>query len=349
MKTLLLDMLPEELAALAVQLGEKAFRGKQLFGWLHKGAALSDMANLPKAFRAKLQEGYITGLPDIVEKKISRDGTVKYLFGLWDGNVVEGVRMSYHHGNSLCISSQVGCAMGCTFCASTQGGCVRDLTAGEMLGFILVAAQDVGDATDKRPVSNVVVMGSGEPLLNLPRTLRFLELAGHSQGWNMAARSISISTCGLPEAMTKLADAGSRANLCLSLHAPDDATRQRIMPIARQYSVVEVMAALRYYVRTTGRRAIIEYLLLDGVNDAPDQAQQLARLLRGLQCHVNLIPYNPVAGCELRPPKAEAVAAFEAALSDAGISCTRRRTLGADIDGACGQLRRRHLQGGCTT
>ncbi len=335
----LLDMFPEELEKELERLGEKKFRAKQVFSWLHKGAGIDDMTNIPKALRDKLKSEYAPGGAKIIKRQISQDGTVKYLYELEDGERVEGVRMKYKHGVSLCISTQAGCDMGCAFCASTIGGCSRSLLPGEMLGEVLSAQKDGGER-----VSNVVLMGSGEPLLNLENVLKFLRLLSHPEGLNISLRSVSVSTCGLPQGIALLADSGLPVTLAISLHAPNDAIRQRIMPIAKRYTMDEVMSAARGYVRTTGRRVIFEYALIGGINDDISHARELAGRLRGLQCHVNLIPLNALPESEFSGSGPEKAAAFLQTLADLHISATQRRSLGADIDGACGQLRAREAR-----
>lgn len=331
----LLDMLPDELEAALLALGEKKFRAAQIFSWLHKGADFDGMTNIPKPLREKLASEYALGGAAIVKRQESRDGTVKYLYEFGDGERVEGVRMKYKHGVSLCISTQAGCDMGCAFCASTIGGCARNLSPGEMLGEALAAQKDCGER-----ISNVVLMGSGEPLLNLDNVLKFLRLLNHEQGLNISLRSVSVSTCGLPDGMARLAASDLPVTLAVSLHAPNDAIRQSLMPIAKRVSMDELMRSARGYVKVTGRRVIFEYAMIGGVNDAPEHARELAKRLGGLQCHVNLIPLNALPESAFAPAAPERVAAFLQALTDLHISATLRRSLGSDIDGACGQLRR---------
>ncbi len=331
----LLDMFPEELEKALESLGEKKFRAKQVFSWLHKGADFDEMTNIPKALRETLQSEFALGGSAIVKRRESRDGTVKYLYELGDGERVEGVRMKYKHGVSLCISTQAGCDMGCAFCASAIGGCARNLLPGEMLGEVLSAQRDCGER-----ISNVVLMGSGEPMLNLENVLKFLRLLSHPEGLNISLRSVSVSTCGLPEGIALLADSGLPVTLAISLHAPNDAIRQALMPVAKRIPVDDVIKAARGYVKTTGRRVIFEYALIGGVNDEPEHARELAGRLRGIQCHVNLIPLNALAESKFTGSGPERTAEFLKTLTDLHISATLRRSLGADIDGACGQLRR---------
>lgn len=342
-KPALLGMNMDELTDAMAALGEARFRAGQVAGWLMKGRGFEDMANLPRALRCKLEERFTVGGVRIVETRCSeKDDTEKYLYALEDGNVVEGVLLSYRHGNTLCVSTQVGCRMGCLFCASTKAGLVRNLTAGEMLSQVISANAAHGEG---RHVTNLVLMGSGEPLDNYGNVLKFLRLAASPDGLGISPRNMSLSTCGLPEAMERLALEGLPLTLCLSLHSPYDEARASLIPAARAYPLSRVMEALRRYVEATGRRAIIEYALIDGVNDREQDALALARLLSGVLCHVNLIPLNTVAEAGLAGSKPAAVQRFLTELKRLGVSATVRRTLGEDIEGACGQLRRRHLEG----
>lgn len=338
----LMDCTPEELSALMKDYGQPAFRGKQLYAWLMAGAPWEDMTNLPKALRERLARETPRGGARLEQKRVSqKDGTVKYLFALADGNVVEGVLMRYHYGNTLCISTQVGCRMGCAFCASTLEGCVRNLTAGEMLGEVAAANADEGTG---RNITNIVLMGSGEPLDNYEEVVAFLRLVNRPEGLGVSLRNISLSTCGLVPQMRRLAEEGLPVTLSLSLHAPDDALRRRIMPVAQAYALEDVLDAARYYIQRTGRRVILEYALIGGLNDAPEQAEALSQLLRGMQCHVNVIPLNDVPERNLSGSTPQRVQAFLQVLERRGISATQRREMGADIEGACGQLRRKVLQ-----
>ena len=323
----------EEMTATLKEMGEPAFRGKQVFTWLHKGVtSFDEMSNLPKPLREKLKEQCYITAPSVARKQVSKlDGTVKYLWQLLDGNCIETVVMQYHHGNTVCVSSQVGCRMGCAFCASTIAGKVRDLTPSEILD------QDSG-----LPISNIVLMGIGEPLDNLDNVLRFLELVNHPDGLNIGMRHISLSTCGLTEKIDKLADHQLQLTLSVSLHAPDDETRSRIMPVNRSVGVEKLFAACRRYFEKTGRRISYEYAMIDGVNDADWQADLLARHLKGTPGHVNLIPLNNVEESPLKPSRR--VAAFQKRLESHGITATVRRKLGGDIDASCGQLRRKTMQ-----
>ncbi len=333
------SMTPEELAAWLRELGEPSFRATQIFRWLWRGAAgFEAMTDLPRSLRETLQERAPFTVPQVVRRQQSRlDGTVKYLWKLGDGNCIESVLMRYHHGNTVCISCQVGCRMGCAFCASTLAGRVRDLTAGEMLDQVLFTGLDSGV-----PVHNVVLMGIGEPLDNLDRVLRFLELVRRPEGLNIGMRHISLSTCGLPEQIDRLAAQGLQLTLSVSLHAPDDPTRSRLMPVNRSVGVERLMRACRHYFQVTGRRISYEYAMIAGVNDSDRQADLLAGLLRGTPGHVNLIPLNPVEESPLQPSRR--TEAFRRRLEARGVTVTVRRRLGGDIDASCGQLRRRAME-----
>lgn len=343
MEDCLLGYTLEELTAYLQTLGEKPFRAKQLYGWLHKGAEFDQMRNLPAALREKLKQSDTAIGVSIIKTLVSqKDGTEKYLFSLRDGNVVEGVLMRYNYGNTLCISSQVGCRMGCRFCASTLEGRVRDMTAGEMLGEV-VAVNRLHAQGDKRGVTNIVMMGSGEPLDNYDNVVRFLRLVSAPEGINISLRNVSVSTCGLADRMDDLAGENLPITLSISLHAPTDEARRRIMPIANQYSIERLMKACRDYVDRVGRRIVFEYALIEGVNTSLEDADRLAELTRGLLCHVNLIPLNDVPERDLRAPGQKGIDAFQKRLESLHVSVTRRREMGADIEGACGQLRRKHL------
>lgn len=337
----LLGLYPQELEALVKQEGQSAFRAKQLFSWLHKGARFDEMTNLPLAFRERLAQISVDQPAQIIERRLSKlDGTEKYLYSFRDGHCVEGVLMRYKHGNTLCISTQVGCKMGCLFCASTLQGCVRNLSAAEMMGEVLAATKELkGDR-----ISNIVLMGSGEPLDNYDEVLRFLKLVSHEQGLNIGLRHISLSTCGLVPEMLRFANEGLPVTLSVSLHAPNDDIRKRIMPIAARYPIEELMAACRLWVSTTGRRMVFEYALIKGINSDPAYAKELSRLLRGFQCHVNLIPLNDVPERQLQGVSKQEANAFLEELDKNHVSATIRREMGDDIEGACGQLRRRHLE-----
>ena len=340
--TELTGMNPAELTAWCKEQGLPGFRGKQLFRWIHQSADFDEMTNLPLALRAQLKEIAVAQPVRILEKRESAlDDTVKFLFGLADGNCVEGVLMHYHHGYTLCISTQVGCRMGCTFCASTLEGCVRSLTSGEMLGEILCANRFLA-GEDK--VHNVVLMGSGEPLDNYDNVMKFLRLLREEDGVNIGLRNVSLSTCGLVPRMYDLAQENLPVTLSVSLHAPNDEIRQKTMPIAKVYPMEDVLAACRNYIGKTGRRVIFEYALVGGVNCEEKHAVELASRLRGMQCHVNLIPLNVVEERHLQGVTEQTVRRFMEKLESLHISVTRRREMGDDIEGACGQLRRKTLK-----
>lgn len=323
--------------------GEPPFRARQIFGWLGAGASSFDeMTNIPKALREKMKEKCILYTPKCIAKQESREGTVKLLWELSDGNAIESVVMPYRHGNTVCISSQVGCRMGCTFCASTRGGLVRNLTASEMLDQVRYSGTETG-----RRISNIVIMGIGEPLENFENVVRFLEIVNHPDVLGIGMRRISLSTSGPEGGIRRLADLNLQLTLSVSLHAPDDETRSRMMPVNRHSGVSRLIADCRYYCLKTGRRISFEYILAKGVNDGDSHAADLIMLLRGMgsDCqpliHVNLIPLNPVEGAPYQPSDPERVSAFERALKKSGIGATVRRRMGTDIDAACGQLRRK--------
>ena len=335
------SMLPEELKVLAEQLGEKTFRAAQLFGWMHEKNVRSydEMTNLPASFRKKLETKYPLTVLDCVEMQVSKlDGTRKFLFRLEDGNVVESVWMEYHHGNSVCISTQVGCKMGCRFCASTLGGWVRDLKPSEMLEQIYQIQRIMNDR-----VSNIVLMGTGEPMDNYDAVVRFIRLVSHEKGLNISQRNITVSTCGIVPRIRQFADEGLNVTLALSLHAPNDEKRRELMPIANRYSLEEVLAACRYYFDRTGRRLTFEYSLVGGKNDSEEDARKLAGLLKGLNCHVNLIPVNPIKERNYVQSGQKVIEAFKNKLEKYKINVTIRREMGRDIDGACGQLRKSYM------
>lgn len=328
-----------EMTGLMKEMGEPGFRGKQIFQWLHRGVtSFDEMTNLSKALRDKLAQTCFITVPTVERKQESRlDGTIKYLWRLGDGNCVETVLMCYHHGNTVCISSQVGCRMGCVFCASTIGGKVRNLTPAEMLDQVLFTQVDSG-----QPVSNIVLMGIGEPLDNMETVLRFLELVNSPDGLNIGMRHISLSTCGLIEQIDKLAQCQLQLTLSVSLHAPDDETRSQIMPVNRSTGVEALFSCCRRYFETTGRRISYEYAMIDGVNDADWQADLLAKYLNGTPGHVNLIPLNDVEESPLKPSRR--VREFQKRLEGHGVTTTVRRKLGGDIDASCGQLRRKRME-----
>ena len=328
-----------ELAEILKELGQPPFRAKQVFAWLHKGVrSYDEMTNLPKPLRDALAKEYPICPPKVVRKQESRrDGTIKYLWELSDGNCVETVLMRYHYGNTVCISTEVGCRMGCAFCASTLGGLVRRLEPFEMLDQVLFTQVDSG-----LPVSHIVLMGIGEPLDNFDNVMRFLELVNSPDGMNISMRHISLSTCGLVPKIDELAKRKLQLTLSVSLHAPNDEVRNKIMPVNRAYPSEELLAACRRYYAQTSRRISFEYAMIDGVNDSEEDARELLRRLRGLPAHFNLIPLNHVEESPLKPSSRAAVAKFQKILEDGGIPATVRRTLGGDIDASCGQLRRKY-------
>lgn len=331
-----------EMTALFKELGEPSFRAKQVYGWLHKGVRTYDeMTNLPQSLRQKLEQQYPICAPEVVRKQESqREGTIKYLWRLSDGNCVETVLMRYRYGNTVCISTEVGCPMGCAFCASTLGGLVRRLEPFEMLDQVLFTQVDSG-----LPVSHIVLMGIGEPLDNFDNVMRFLELVNSPEGMNISMRHISLSTCGLVPKIDALAEKKLQLSLAISLHGPNDEVRNRIMPVNKAYPMDQLLAACRRYYDATSRRIHFEYAMIDGLNDSPEAARELLRRLKGLQAHVNLIPLNHVEESPLKPSSRKAVATFQKILEDGGITATVRRTLGGDIDASCGQLRRKYSQG----
>ena len=321
--------------------GQPAFRAKQVFTWLHKGVgSYQEMTNLPQSLRQQLEESYPLYRPQVVRKQQSqKDGTIKYLWRLSDGNCVETVLMRYHYGNTVCISTEVGCAMGCAFCASTLGGLVRRLEPHEMLDQVLFTQIDFG-----LPVSHIVLMGIGEPLDNFDNVLRFLELVNSPDGMNISMRHISLSTCGLVPKIDKLAEHKLQLTLSVSLHAPTNEIRSTIMPVNKAYPVEALLAACRRYYEATGRRISFEYAMIHGVNDTQAAAKQLLQDLKGLPAHVNLIPLNHVEESPLKPSTRQAVQRFQKLLEDGGVPATVRRTLGGDIDASCGQLRRKYTK-----
>ena len=328
-----------ELADILKQLGQPAFRAGQVFTWLHKGVrSYDEMTNLPKALRQTLAEHYPLFVPKAVRKQESqKDGTIKYLWQLSDGNCVETVLMRYRYGNTVCISTEVGCRMGCAFCASTIGGLVRRLEPFEMLDEVLFTQIDSG-----LPISHIVLMGIGEPLDNFDNVMRFLELVNHPDGMNISMRHISLSTCGLVPKIDELAARKLQISLAISLHGPNNELRSKVMPVNKAYPIEELLAACRRYYDATGRRIHFEYAMIDGVNDTPECAKELLGRLKGLGAHVNLIPLNHVEESPLKPSSREAVARFQKLLEDGGVTATVRRTLGGDIDASCGQLRRKY-------
>ena len=331
-----------EVTALVKELGQPAFRGKQIFTWLHKGAAsYEEMTNLPKPLREVLAEKYPIYAPKPVRRQESaRDGTIKYLWELSDGNCVETVLMRYHYGNTVCISTEVGCLMGCAFCASTLGGLVRRLQPNEMLEQVMFTQLDSG-----LPINHIVLMGIGEPLDNFDNVMRFLELVNSPDGMNISMRHISLSTCGLVPKIDELAKRKLQISLAISLHGPNDEIRNRIMPVNKAYPMEELLAACRRYFEATSRRIHFEYAMIDGVNDRVCDAKEILSRIKGLPAHFNLIPLNHVEESPLKPSSKSAVAAFQKTLEEGGVTATVRRTLGGDIDASCGQLRRKYNKG----
>ena len=331
----------DEVAKLLSDLGEPRYRAKQVYAWLVRGVRPAEMTNLPKALREKLA-ALPYGAVSIFQKRLSeRDGTAKFLFSLVDENLIEGVLMRYHYGNTVCLSTQVGCRMGCAFCASTLEGKVRDLHAGEMLGQIAAIEKDEPHEDGHRAVTNLVLMGSGEPLDNFENVVRFLYLVSSPDGMNISPRNISVSTCGIVPKIYEFMEKAPHVTLSVSLHAHDDETRSRIMPINRAYPIAELLKAARAYADGTGRRVVFEYALISGVNASEQDAVALAKRLRGMRCHVNLIPLNPVPERNLSGATRQQAQQFAAWLEREHISATVRREMGTDIEGACGQLRRR--------
>ena len=340
----LLGLLPDELETFLSQMGQPSYRAKQIFGWLHQKRVRSfgEMTNLPASFRAELEGVCEIGRINVQKRLVSSiDGTVKYLYGLRDGDMVEGVLMPYRHGNSLCISSQAGCRMGCAFCASTLGGLSRNLTPGELLGQVYAAADDVHPGR----VGSVVMMGVGEPLDNFENVCRFLELLTHPDGFGMSLRHLSLSTCGMVDGIYKLAEKKFPLTLSVSLHAPNDELRSTLMPINRKFGISALMKACRDYLAATGRRISFEYSLIQDINDSAEHAKQLAALIKGMNCHVNLIAHNKIDERNLSRSGPKTVRDFQSQLERLGVSVTLRREMGTDLSAACGQLRCREQTG----
>ena len=334
----IVSLLPEELETELTAMGEPKFRAAQICRWLGQGVRdFGQMSNLPKALREKLAERFRIHTPKVLSRQVSAiDGTIKYLWELSDGNAVETVVMSYKHGNTVCVSSQVGCRQGCAFCASTIGGLVRNLRASEILDEVIFSELDSG-----KKISNIVLMGIGEPLDNFDNVMRFLELVNHPKGMNIGMRHISLSTCGIIEKFDELAARDMQLTLSVSLHAPDDETRSRIMPANHGRGVEKLIDACRVYYEKTGRRISFEYAMIDGVNDSPEQARKLAKHARAVSAHVNLIPLNHVEERQFQPSTPEHMKQFIGILEENGVNVTVRRRLGSDVDASCGQLRRK--------
>lgn len=331
-------LLPGEIAEELKAMGQPAYRAKQVFDWVSRGAeSFDEMTNLPKQLRSALDGKYYLYAPKVERKQVSdEDGTVKYLWGLRDGNAVETVVMRYHYGNSICISTQVGCRQGCAFCASTIGGLVRNLDAGEMLEEVMFSEKESG-----LKIGHIVLMGIGEPLDNFDNVMKFLQLVNHPDGMNIGMRHISLSTCGLTEKFDKLAEYNLQLTLSVSLHAPDDETRSKIMPANRGRGVARLMDSCEAYFKKTGRRISFEYAMIDGVNDSDEQALLLAKHARRVSAHVNLIPLNHVDERSFEPTPPERLKEFKKLLEREGVNVTVRRRLGGDIDASCGQLRKK--------
>lgn len=333
----------DELADYIVSIGEKKFRAAQLYSWMHEKLACSydEMTNISDKLKKVLKENTLyTCLEPVRVQESQIDGTKKYLFRLYDGNLIESVFMRYHHGNSVCISSQVGCKMGCRFCASTLNGCVRNLKPSELLDQIYRIQSLTGER-----VSNIVIMGSGEPMDNYDNVVKFLGLINSDKGLNISQRNITVSTCGLVPRIKQLAELKLQITLAISLHAPNDELRKTMMPIAYTYSIEQIMDACRYYLSQTARRISFEYSLVKGVNDSPECARQLIKLVHGMNCHINLIPVNPIKERDYEQSEKNSIHNFKEILEKAGVNVTIRREMGRDIDGACGQLRQNHIEG----
>lgn len=339
MKKCLLDLSLEEIEKIVIDMGEQKFHAKQIFDAIFSGKQINEITNISKAMRDKLQENFVANPIKIHTKLVSKDNTIKYVYDLADNNLIEGVLMSYHHGNTICVSTQVGCRMGCKFCASSLNGLIRNLTAGEMLGQVLLANREVGGTRENRKITNIVLMGSGEPLDNYDEVVKFIKLVNEKFCLNISQRNISLSTCGLSDKIKKLADDGLSVTLTISLHAPTDEIRKKIMPIAERYSLKEIFESVKYYFEKTGRRIIFEYSMIKGLNDSFDCAEKLRQLTSNLSCHINLIPLNSVEERELMGTGKHQVYAFCEKLQSLGASASVRRTMGEDIEGACGQLR----------
>lgn len=337
----LLDLSLEELKKWMKDNKEKEFRAKQIFEWIYKGIYnFEDMKNIPKSMTNKLKESFYISVPAVVEKYISKDeSTVKFLFKYKDGNIIESVVMKYKHGNTICVSTQVGCKMGCTFCASTIGGVVRSLSNGEILGQVLRAQKETGER-----ISNIVMMGSGEPLDNYDNSLKFIRMVNNENGLNIGQRHITLSTCGIVPKIRKLAKEDLQITLAISLHAPNDDIRRKTMPIASVYSIKELMEACKDYIDKTNRRITFEYALVNDLNDKKVHAEELSSLLNGMLCHVNLIPVNKIDEKDFKSSSTNSIKNFSNILLKNGIQTTIRREMGSDINAACGQLRRRYVK-----
>lgn len=344
MKESLLSLTFEKLQGLIKELNEPKFRAEQIFLELHNGKTLDEMTNIPKRLVEILRERFDDTSLNIIKEQRSLDGTRKFLYGLNDGNVIEGVLMEYKFGYTLCVSTQVGCRMNCKFCASCLDGKIRDLSAGEMMSQVIKVNTLLGGSIKNRKVSNIVLMGSGEPLDNYDNVVDFLTIANDKHGLNYSDRNLSLSTCGIVKNIYRLADLNRQINLCISLHAPNDKTRRELMPVANSCSVDELLDACRYYAKNTNRRILFEYILIDKVNSSREMALELAKKLCNINCIVNLINFNPVEEREYKPCSKETIDNFAKVLKSYNINVTTRRSLGKDIDGACGQLRHKYLK-----
>lgn len=340
----MIDLLSLNLNELKELFPEPKYLGGQLFTFLHNGCSFDEMTSLKKDFREQLKAEYITNPVTILKRFVGKSGTIKYLFRLSDGNLIEGVYMPHDYGNTLCLSTQIGCRMGCSFCASGLDGLLRNLTPGEMLGQVIAVNRDNGGTTKDRAVTNLVLMGSGEPFDNYQNVLKFLDLVSHEKGIGISERNISLSTSGLADKIREFADSGHKVTLSISLHAPFDELRSSIMPVNKKYNINKIVSASKYYFEKTGRRVIFEYTLIKGTNDSPECAKELASLTRGFPTHVNLIRLNEVKERNHKAPTEDATKEFLKRLEALGVSATIRRSLGNDIEGACGQLRRRYLE-----
>ena len=338
----ILDFTLDELKDWMDKNGESKFRAKQIFQWIYKKAVFNfdDMSNISKSTKEKLKENFYIQIPNVVKKYVSNiDGTEKFLFEYEDGNIIESVVMKYKHGNSICVSTQIGCRMGCKFCASTVDGVVRNLTSGEIIAQVLKAQKEIGDR-----ISNVVLMGSGEPLDNYDNVLKFLKLINDEDALNIGQRHITLSTCGIVPKIKELADEKMQITLAISLHAPNNEIRKSMMPIANKYTLEELLDACRYYYRTTNRRITFEYALVKGVNDSRENAEELIKISKGMLCHINLIPVNEIKENDYERSKSKDIEEFKETLIKHGIETTIRREMGSDINGACGQLRRNYIR-----
>lgn len=342
---ILLDYSLEEMQDIVKEFGEQRFRAKQIYTGLYQGKSFNEISNISQALKQKLIENYISEPVQILDKKVSNDGTVKFLYKLYDNNVVEGVLMKYKYGYTLCVSTQVGCRMRCAFCASGIDGLVRNLSCGEILGQVIEVNQFLeGSLKGDRKITNIVLMGSGEPLDNYDNVKKFVKLVNNENGLNISERNISLSTCGIVENIYRLADDDMQITLTISLHAPFDDMRKKLMPIANKYTINDIIKACKYYFNKTGRRVVFEYVLIKNVNTTDECINELVRLMKGFSYHINVISLNNVEEKDLQGTTREEAFEFVKKLQDRHISATLRRTMGQDIDGACGQLRRKYLK-----